>query len=72
MPKINPEALRAMLTKDGYSIAGFAQAVEMTPGHLSNVLAGRRGASAAVIKRMATTLAVPMSALLWQQVERQS
>jgi transcriptional regulator with XRE-family HTH domain len=53
-----------MRLKDGYSVAAFARDLGMTPSHVSNIEAGRRGASPAVIKRMATLLAVPISALV--------
>lgn len=65
--KVNPEALRALRLKDGYSIAAFAREIGIAPSHLSNIEAGRRGCSPATVKRMATVLAVPISALLWQQ-----
>jgi transcriptional regulator with XRE-family HTH domain len=61
--RINPEALRALIQKDGYSVSSFATKVGIERSHLSNVLAGRRGASAAVVKAMAETLDVPMSAI---------
>lgn len=64
MPKVNPEALRAMRIKDGYSVAEFARQLGLAPSHLSNIEAGRRGASPATIKKMSLLLAVPMSALL--------
>lgn len=64
MPKVNPEALRALIFAMGYSIAGFAMEIEMAPSHLSNVLAGRRGVSAGKVKRMAEVLKVPTAALL--------
>lgn len=61
--KVNPDALRALIEKDGHTVSSFAQKVGMERSHLSNVLAGRRGASPAVVKAMAATLDVPMSAI---------
>lgn len=63
MVKVNPDALRALIEKDGHTVSSFAQKVGMERSHLSNVLAGRRGASPAVVKAMAATLNVPMSAI---------
>jgi transcriptional regulator with XRE-family HTH domain len=68
-PEVNPEALRALVFKDGHSVTTFAEKVGMTRGHLSNVMAGRRGCKPQYIKRMAEELAVPISALLWKKDE---
>lgn len=67
--RVNPEALRALRLKDGYSVADFAREIGVAPSHLSNIEAGRRGCSPATVKRMATVLAVPLSALLWREPE---
>lgn len=64
VPKINPDALRALIDKDGHTVTSFAQLVGMERSHLSNVLAGRRGVSPHVAKDMARALAVPISAIL--------
>lgn len=64
MMELNPEAFRALRLKDGLSLAEAARRLAVTPGHLSNIEAGRRGASPALIKAMATLLAVPISALI--------
>jgi len=58
-----------MRIKDGYSVAALARELCVTPSHLSNIEAGRRGAAPALIKRMSTLLCVPVSALLWQEVK---
>jgi transcriptional regulator with XRE-family HTH domain len=65
--KVNPEAVRALRMKDGWSLAAFARAVGVTPSHLSNIEAGRRGCSPGSLKRMAEVLVVPVSALLWHE-----
>lgn len=64
MPKVNPEALRALIFANGFSIAGFAMEVGTVPSHISNILAGRRGASASTVKKMADILRVPVAALV--------
>lgn len=64
VPKLNPETLRALMFANGFSVAGFALEVGVIPSHVSNILAGRRGASPAVIKKMADVLKVPVAALV--------
>lgn len=64
MPKLNPEALRALMFANGFTVAGFALEVGVIPSHISNILAGRRGASAPVVKKMAEVLKVPVAALV--------
>lgn len=66
-PEVNPEALRAIMSKDGYTVSSFARAIEMAPSHLSNILAGRRGCKPHYVKKMAEVLVVPISALLWRK-----
>lgn len=63
MPKVNPEALRALIFAQRFSIAEFAREVGTVPSHISNILADRRGASAATIGRMADVLGVPVRAI---------
>jgi transcriptional regulator with XRE-family HTH domain len=65
--RVNPEALRALRERTGFSIADFAGEVGTVPSHISNIEAGRRGASPDAIRRMAQVLKVPMSALLWDE-----
>ena len=61
---LNPASLRALRTSLGWSVTKFAQAAETTPSHISNIEAGRRQASDALIVRMAQTLGVPTAALI--------
>lgn len=61
--QVNPDALRFLIEKDGYSISDFARDAQVERSHLSNILAGRRGASPATVKRMAQTLNVTISAI---------
>ena len=46
----------------------LAKAVECTPSHLTNVEAGRREASAKLIKALARELRVPLLSLLGPEV----
>lgn len=64
MPRVNPEALRALIFAMGFSQSAFAVEAGIKPSHLSNVLARRRGVSPEALKRMAVTLRVPTVALL--------
>lgn len=61
--QVNRDALRALIEKDGHTVSSFARQAQVQRSHLSNVLAGRRGASPAAVKRMAATLGVTMSAI---------
>lgn len=62
--QINPEALKAIRTRSGFSVSKFAVAVETTHSHVSNIEAGRRQASPELILRMAQVLEVPLMALI--------
>lgn len=62
--KINPESLRALRQRSGWSVSKFATACEISTGYLSNIEAGRRQASPEVITRMARVLDVPLQALI--------
>jgi transcriptional regulator with XRE-family HTH domain len=60
---LNPHSLRAIREALGWSVSKFATANETVPGHISNIEAGRRGASPELIRRMARTLNVPVAAI---------
>lgn len=62
--QINPEALKALRARSGWSVSKFATAVETTHSHISNIEAGRRKASPELIVRMAAVLDVPLMALI--------
>lgn len=62
--QLNPYSLRALREALGWSVAKFAAAVETVPSHVSNIEAGRRGASPELIRRMARVLGVPVAALV--------
>lgn len=64
MQAVNPASLRALRQAMGWSVSKFAMANETVPGHISNIEAGRRNASPALIRRMARTLGVPVAAIV--------
>jgi transcriptional regulator with XRE-family HTH domain len=66
--RINPSALVALREKDGYGQAAFAAALDISKGHLHDIENGRRNPSAALVKKMADRLAVPMSAFAQEEV----
>lgn len=66
MPPINADALKHLRLKDGHSLASLAREADVQPAHLSNIEAGRRGASPALTKRLAQALGVPISAIVAQ------
>jgi transcriptional regulator with XRE-family HTH domain len=61
---LNPHSLRAIREALGWSVSKFATAVETVPGHVSNIEAGRRNASPALVRRMARVLGVPVAAIV--------
>jgi transcriptional regulator with XRE-family HTH domain len=67
--ELNPEAFRAIRLKDGYSLAEAARRLDCTASHLSNIEAGRRGASPSLIKKASVLFGVPMSAITKQSAE---
>jgi transcriptional regulator with XRE-family HTH domain len=66
--RINPEALRVIRRDREVRLVDLAKAVECTPSHLTNVEAGRREASARLIRALARELRVPLLSLLGPEV----
>lgn len=62
--KVNGQSLRVIRERSGWSPSRFAVKVQTTPGHLSNIEAGRRQASPELLARMAKVLDVPLMALI--------
>jgi transcriptional regulator with XRE-family HTH domain len=62
--KANGEAIRALRERSGYSTSGLAAELGIGHSHLSNIEAGRRQPSPALLKEMAGALKVPVVALL--------
>ena len=60
---INREALTAIRTKDGQSMAQLARAAGISRQNLNEIEKGRRNASGVVRKRLALALNVPVSAI---------
>jgi transcriptional regulator with XRE-family HTH domain len=65
---VNREALTAIRTKDGQSMAQLARAAGISRQNLNEIEKGKRGASGAVRKRLAMALNVPVSAIEAQLV----
>ena len=66
---VNREALTAIRTKDGQSMAQLARAAGISRQNLNEIEKGKRGASGAVRKRLAMALNVPVSAIEAQIIE---
>jgi transcriptional regulator with XRE-family HTH domain len=66
--RINPQALRTIRRDRDVRLVDLARAVECTPSHLTNVEAGRREASARLIRALATELRVPLLSLLGPEI----
>jgi transcriptional regulator with XRE-family HTH domain len=67
--KLNCEALTAIRTKDGQSMAQLARAAGMSRQNLSEIEKGHRGTSGVTRKRLAMALNVPVSAIEAQIIE---
>ena len=66
--RINPQALRTIRRDRDVRLVDLARAVECTPSHLTNIEAGRREASARLIRALATELRVPLLSLLGPEI----
>lgn len=62
--RINPEALRTIRRDRDVTLTGLAKEVGVQHSHLSNIEAGRREASASLIRKLALALHVDLMALL--------
>lgn len=62
--EVNPESLRALRSRSGWTVTKFAAALGIKHSHISNIEAGRRKASPELIRRMAEVLDVPVMALI--------
>ena len=66
---INREALTAIRTKDGQSMAQLARAAGISRQNLNEIEKGRRKPSVGLRKRLALALNVPISAIKAQLIE---
>jgi transcriptional regulator with XRE-family HTH domain len=66
---VNPVALRTIRERSGLSCTALAEAAGIRQAHLSNIEAGRRGASPAVALALADALKVDVLAILNSPVE---
>lgn len=55
--------LRVLREKDGHSLSSLARAADMSLGYLSDLENGKRRPSAAITKKLARALNVPVSVL---------
>lgn len=62
--KINPDSLRALRERSGWSVSRFATACEISTSYLSNIEAGRKNPKPEIISRMKDVLGVPLMALV--------
>ena len=62
---INGPAVRALRQALGIRQTDFATAVEITPGYLANIEAGRKQPAEDVARRMSERLAVPLDAITY-------
>lgn len=62
--ELNPAALRVIRELSDYSTTSLASAVGVNQPHISKIERGERGASPALIKRIASELKIPLGAIL--------
>jgi transcriptional regulator with XRE-family HTH domain len=62
--RLNRHALSAIRQRSGLTKSEFARALEVSPPHVTDLEAGRRQPSPALLLRMAGVLKVPVTALL--------
>lgn len=62
--QINPAALKVIRERSGLTTTALAEAAGIRQAHLSNIEAGRRGASPAVALALADALKVDVLAIL--------
>ena len=63
MQPVNGEAVKALREAYGWSGTHFAHAIDISPGHLSNLECGTRTVSPTVARKIADTLGVPLAAI---------
>lgn len=68
---LNPEAFRAIRLLGGWTLAAAARELGVTASHLSNIEAGRRGASPSLIKRASLLFGVPTTAITYPMAAAQ-
>lgn len=61
--RVNPDIAQSVRILAGFSVSGLAQEIETTPGHISNIEAGRRGLSPELAAAWAKACRVPVAAL---------
>lgn len=61
---LNPSALRVIRQRSGVTVTSLAAAAGITQAHLSNIEAGRRGASPEVSARLALALKIDLPSIL--------
>jgi transcriptional regulator with XRE-family HTH domain len=65
MPTVNGVAVRSIRVLSGLPVGRFAAAIDVSPGYLSNIEAGRRtNVSAEIVAKMAAVTGQPKAAFL--------
>lgn len=69
---VNGPTVKALREALGHQVGNFAAKCDITHSHLSNIEAGRRQPSAAVTRRIADELGVPLTAITYPVLEAAS
>lgn len=67
---VNPAAVRALREALGIRVSDLARDVEISTAYLCNIEAGRKTASAHVLRRLADRMGVPLDAITSPTVVR--
>lgn len=62
--EINPDALRTIRERSGLTVTALAEMAGTKQAHLSNIEAGRRQASPALIGALAEALRAPLTSII--------
>lgn len=62
--RINPDALKVIRERSGLSQAALGRAANVSQGHISQLEAGIKEPRPEMVRRLASTLGVPVAALV--------
>ena len=62
--QVNPQALRVIRERSGYTVRGLAKAAEVSHASITRIEQGSQNPSPPIVKRLAQALDVPLVALL--------
>ena len=67
--QVNPQALRVIRERSGYTVRGLAEASKVSHASITRIEQGSQRPSPPIVKRLAQALDVPLVALLSDEEE---